>query len=1048
MISRRAFLTVAAGASAALHIRLAYPQISKQSTLELADAFLTPPLSARPFVYWFWINGNATREGITTDLEAMQRVGIGGVLLFEVDPGVPAGATPFASEEWRNLFHFACEEADRLGLEINLYNAAGWAGSAGPWITPELSMQKLVWSELAVEGERTLDLPLKEPERVAGFYRDIGVVAFQTPEDDSYRIPDIEFKASFIARSSPYDTDLGIPQSPVSFPVLPAESIVKEQQILDLSNQCKNGYLFWNAPPGKWTVLRFGHTSTGMDNHPTPVSGRGLECDKLSRSAIELQFSKFLGEVISNIGPLTGKTLVSTHIDSWESGSQNWTPAFRAEFFKRCGYDILPFLPVMTGRAVGSLEHSERFLWDLRKTISDMIRENYAGRLREMAHERGMRLSIEAYDGDPCDEMGYAGEADEPQGEFWLGRDYFPDVHRSWSWISNMVSAAHVYGKPIIAAEAFTAMPGENWLAHPASLKSLGDWAFCAGINRFVFHRYAMQPWPDRKPGMTMGPWGTHYERTQTWWEESKLWHTYVTRCQFLLRQGLFVADLCYLQPEGAPMRFRPPGVDMMSAAPPDTPGYNYDGCTPEVVLTRMSIKDGRIYLPDGMSYRVLVLPEPGEMPGAGTMTPQLLRRISELVLEGMILIGPPPQRSPSLASYPECDEEVQRIAAQLWGDCDGIKITEHPVGKGRVVWGKTPQQVLAAMNLPVDFSCLADAPFRYTHRRIEDGTDVYFVANKREIPTETICTFRISGRRPEFWWPETGKREDPAIYEESNGCIRMSIHLQENESVFVIFRKDRPIEADSVIAVMHNNVLLKDVAEHIRIARVERGAFHSHAWQPGLYTLRLLNGMEHKITVPPLSEPAAISGPWDLYFAPHWGAPEHIELPRLISWTEHEQQGVKYFSGKACYRKTFQIPPSMLKPNQRLYLDLGEVQVIASVRLNGEDVGTLWKPPFQIDITDFARAGNNLLEVIVVNLWPNRIIGDENLPEDCEWEPMPFGGDRLVKWPSWFLEGKPSPTGRFTFSTLRVWHKNAPLIRSGLLGPVTLRSEAIAFSE
>ncbi len=542
-------------------------------------------------------------------------------------------------------------------------------------------------------------------------------------------------------------------------------------------------------------MLRFGCTTTGVDNHPTPKAGRGLECDKLSKEAMDAHFANFLGKMVSDLGPLTGKTLVATHIDSWESGGQNWTAKFAEEFRKRRGYDLTPFLPAMTGRVVGDLETSERFLWDLRKTISDLLVENYAGHLRELAHEHGMRLTIEGYDGDPADEMRYASQADEPQGEFWLGRDYFPQVFRSWQWCSNMVSAAHVYGKRIIAAESFTSMPGEDWKAHPASIKPLGDWALCAGINRIVFHRYAMQPWLDRAPGMTMGPFGVHYERTQTWWEQTKGWHEYLTRCQFLLRQGWFVADLCYLQPEGAPMRFRPPGVDMHSADPPTAPGYNFDGCTPEVVLTRMKIEDGHIVLPDGMSYRALVLPEPGSMPGAGTMTPQLLQKIAELVNDGMLLIGPRPTRSPSLTGYPECDRELEKIADALWGDCDGVKVTEHRYGKGRVVWGKTPQDVLAAMGVARDFFTDSEATtaFRYIHRRAEDGTDYYFVANKRNIPVEEICNFRVDGWRPELWWPETGQVELPAMYERTPSGIRMAVRLPESGSVFVVFRAGNP---------------------------------------------------------------------------------------------------------------------------------------------------------------------------------------------------------------------------------------------------------------
>jgi hypothetical protein len=340
------------------------------------------------------------------------------------------------------------------------------------------------------------------------------------------------------------------------------------------------------------------------------------------------------------VGGLAGKALAATHVDSWENGAQNWTEQMRKEFQSRRGYDLLPYLPTLTGRVVQSQEISERFLWDLRKTVSELVVENYAGRLRELAHEHGLRFTIEAY-GSPCDFLPYAGQCDEPMGEFWVGGGALETC-------KGMASAGHVYGKRIIGAESFTAADQERWLAHPATIKSLGDRAFCEGINRFVVHRYAMQPWLDREPGMTMGPWGVHYERTQTWWELTPQWHRYLARCQFLLRQGLFVADICYLDSEGSPHGFQ----DRRRQ------GYDWDQCSPEVVLTRMNVKDGRLVLPDGMSYRVLVLPE------ERAMTAPLLRRIKELVAAGATVVGPRPLRSPSLTGYPQCRRHAQRVAA------------------------------------------------------------------------------------------------------------------------------------------------------------------------------------------------------------------------------------------------------------------------------------------------------------------------------------------------------------------------------------------------
>ena len=435
----------------------------------------------------------------------------------------------------------------------------------------------------------------------------------------------------------------------------------------------RGGRFAWDAPAGDWTVLRIGYTTTGKMNHPAPKESLGLECDKLSKEAAEAQFAGLIGKLVEDQRAVGAKSLQFTHIDSWEVGSQNWTPRFREEFRKRRGYDPLPYLPVITGRAVASQDISERFLWDLRRTVADLLVENYAGHMQELSHQHGLKLSIEAYGDGPLDNMPYAGRADMPVSEFWTGQE--PLVVNK-----EMPSAGHVYGRPIIAAESFTARPENGkWLNHPFRLKALGDQMFTWGVNRFIFHRYAMQPWMDRKPGMTMGQWGIHFERTNTWFDQSTAWLDYLARCQYLLQQGQFVADIAYLTSEKAPKGF--PNAEPLEPAPPA--GYDYDTLPSEVLLNRVTMRAGRLTLPDGMGYRVLVLP------ASNTMRPAVLRKIKELVEAGATVVGPPPARSPSLENYPAADAEVQRIAAELWGDCDGVNLTEHRFGKGRVIWGR-----------------------------------------------------------------------------------------------------------------------------------------------------------------------------------------------------------------------------------------------------------------------------------------------------------------------------------------------------------------------
>lgn len=1139
----------------------------------LERGFQIPPAAARPWVYWFWLNGNITSNGITADLEAMKRVGIGGVLIMEVDQGAPVGPVDFMGAQWRALFQHVVAEAQRLGLEVNMNDDAGWNGSGGPWIKPEQSMQKVVWTEMELEGPQHFEGALPQPKAVAGFYRDIAVQAFPTP--GPYRIENIHVKASYqVGGVGP------IPQTQ-----LPPEMVIERDRLTDLTARMDpSGRLVWDVPAGKWTVMRFGHTSTGVENAPSPASGRGLECDKLSREGIEANFAGMMGKLAADVGPAAGHTLVRTHIDSWENGSQNWTARMREEFQKRRGYDLLPFLPVMSGRVVGSLEISERFLWDLRQTVSDLVVENYAGHMAELAHQHGLKLSIEAY-GGPTDDLPYAGRADEPMAEFWIGGGGFPTP-------KEMASAAHTYGKPILGAESFTAADQEKWLEHPATIKALGDRAFCDGVNRFVFHRYALQPWrADYRPGMTMGPWGLHYERTETWWEQSRPWHEYLARCQFLLRQGRFVADLCYLQPEAAPQGFQGHNPK----------GYDYDNCSAEVVLTRLAVKDGRLVLPDGMSYRALVLPE------VSTMTPPLLRRIKELVQAGATVLGSRPQKSPSLNGYPECDEQVKQLGGELWADGDGQPVKEHRLGQGRVVWGVTPENLLAQMGVQPDF--ISRTRLRYIHRAAGE-TEIYFVANPQAHAVQAMARFRVAGKRPELWWPDTGRIDRAAVFTAKDGGTDVLLPLGPSGSVFVVFRRSAE-SFDPVVAVTHDGKSLlpapetapkivvqkaaygvlsdpqrtrdvrakvqemvdngdltftvarlaegddpapnivktleveytvgdrsfkvsgtdpeavhlpgsaakivvekavygvlddpkrtRDVRAKVQglvdaeedsfeVARLadgddpafnivktvvinytaggkhltatgtdpdtlylassegaeyvadvvgsERGGLVVEAWQPGEFELQTASGRTQRVPVPALPPPVEIGGPWEVEFAKGWGAPAKITLDRLVSWSQHPDAGVKYFSGAATYHKEFDVPRAMLAKNRRLYLDLGRVQVMAQVRLNGTDLGVLWKPPYRADITRVAKPGVNALEVKVVNLWPNRMIGDEQLPDDSTRNP----NGTLKAWPPWAQEGETSPTGRYTFTSWRLWKKGDALQESGLLGPVTLRTTA-----
>jgi hypothetical protein len=1117
---------------------------------ELASGFLRPPPSARPWVYWFWMDGNITRQGITADLEAMQRVGLGGVLLMDVSQGLPHGPVQFNGPEWRSLFQHAVSEAGRLGLELSLHNSAGWSGSSGPWITPEFSMQKLVSTKTNLTGPRLFVGKLPRFAGVSSNVWPVATLAFPAPTGDGGQPPgfpprrvtlagealdasklfdhdqatfvsiplvtdpnqrflELEFSEPFTAASlrlmgagqaqhfgatlqasengrayhevregrsrgsglflafeqtkarffrvaftsvNPelqslqfselelepayripwFQSKTGAGPMPAradsaSLTQIPNSAAIKPEQVVDLSARVDaTGTLTWQVPDGAWTILQIASSPIGTTTRTVWPQNSGLESDKLSREALKVHFDEFVGQLASLVGKQSA--FKATHIDSWEIGFQNWSPRLADEFKQRRGYDPLPYFPALTGRFVGSAEQSERFLWDIRRTIADLVADNYGGYMAELAHERGLQLSIEGYASlgkGPFDELQYAGRADSPMAEFWFGTNDLAQFE-----LRSMPSAAHTYGKRLVAAEAFTSEAAySKWLEHPALLKPLADAAFCEGVNRLVIHRYAHQPWLNCAPGMTMGPFGLHYERTQTWWAQSKPWHEYLTRCQYLLQQGLAVADACYLTAETP---FAPvPRRDQLS--PPLPTGYNYDLASPEVILSRMSVRDGRLVLPDGMAYQVLVLPD------SSSMRPQLLKKVKELVAAGATVVGRPPTISPSLAGYPQCDVDVKQIAADLWARCDGKSVTQNQFGRGKAIWGSSMEAVFLSNNITPDFQSSPRArssPLRWIHRQV-GSVDLYFVANPNADTVVADCQFRISGRVPELWDPETGQTEVAGIWHQQQGLTHVELDLKGGSSVFVVFnqssngadpvtelRRDGQTEAADVLSVAH------DGARSIAMSR------------PGAYSAKLASGKTLKTRVDQVTEPIKFVGPWQLMVPAGSGAPVELTLNRLVSWTTQTNSAVRFFSGTATYETTFDLPAELLAPAREFLLDLGRVEVIAELQVNEVDFGVLWRAPFGVDVTRALKPGPNRLRVKVTNLWPNRLIGDEFLPEDCVWDlsRQTDEGYPILEWPGWLQRGEPRRSGRTTFTTWKHWQKDSQLLQSGLLGPVTLR--------
>ena len=704
-------------------------------------------------------------------------------------------------------------------------------------------------------------------------------------------------------------------------PPVPETSVLPARHVVNLSDRMdENGILSWDVPEGDWTVLRMGYSLTGAKNRPARPGGLGYEVDKLNETHTRSYMETYLDMLEGSVGPLLGETLQYILMDSWEAGMQNWTDDMIREFESRRGYDPVPFLPAMAGYVVGSAEISDRFLWDFRRTLVEMFAENHYGTITELAHEKGMGtyseasgVSLEVIE----DALLNKKYVDIPMGEFWVrdlhpGEMYHVDVRGA-------ASAAHVYGKPFVAAEAYTGSDFES----PFTLKRIGDYWFTQGVNRFVFHTSTHQPL-DTKPGNAMV--GTHLHRNITWAEQAGPFVDYIARTSWMLQQGHFVADLVYLLEEGGPstMPFWSGGL---KPQPPE--GYDYDYINADALLTRLDVdEEGNLVLPDGISYKVLVLPQ------TDRMTLPVLRKVRDLVMGGATILGPKITASPGLNEYPESEKEVLEISGHLWGDLDGVGRTVRHAGRGLVAWGEPLTSLLERTGIlpDVDFSRELDADYTWIHKRSVDR-DIYFVSNRTGSPRDVEFRFRVSGMKAECWDPGDGSVE-PLTYYSGSGVTTVPLQLPEYGAVFVVFQRDT------------------------------EKPFHFAA-RP-----------EEKVL-------EVVSGPWELTFLPGPGNPGSVQLDSLISWTDLSGGAMKYFSGSARYSKTFRVPGSWISQDRKIMLDLGEVRELAEVKLNGNALPLLWKEPFRAEVTSEIRKGTNELEITVTNLWTNRLAGDERLPEE-----------------------------------------------------------------
>jgi hypothetical protein len=694
------------------------------------------------------------------------------------------------------------------------------------------------------------------------------------------------------------------------------DQVLNSQHMIDLTSLLRNGTLQWEAPAGDWTILRTGMTTTGIKNGPAAPNATGLEVDKINKKALQQHFDGFVGDILKSMPAEERKAFKYVVADSYETGSQNWTEGFSQKFSDTYGYDPKFYLPVLSGRIVNSVEASNRFLWDLRRLVADQVAYEYVGGLRELCEEHGLQMWLENYGhwGFPSEFLMYGGQSHLIGGEFWAEGDLGSIECRAAS------SAAHIYGKKQVSAESYTAAQ-KAFMRHPGSLKKRGDWSFTEGINHVVFHVYIQQAY-DRFPGVNAW-FGTEFNRNNTWFSQAKPWIDYQRRSQYMLQQGQYVADIAYFIGEDAPK--------MTGVTDPQLPkGYSFDYINAEVILNRLSVQNGRLTLPDGLSYRIMVLPR------TESMRPELLEKIRELVVQGAVIMGNPPQKSPSLQNYGQADQKVAAMAKELWGTTDKAMQEAVNYGKGKVYPYMALDKALAALGTAPDFKTATEQPVLWIHRKSADQ-DIYFITNQSDETISFDAFFRLSGLQPALWDATTGNIRALPEYSQQGQYTRVPLQLAPAESGFVVFTKQA--------ARQEETPLLQNFGTASVLKTIDQ------AWQVHFQ-----------------NEPL--------------GFDQQIAMQQLKDWTELEDESLKHFSGTATYKTSFRLEE---KPAARkVFLDIGKANVMASIKLNGNSVGGLWTAPWQIDVTDYLKSGENQLEIAVTNLWVNQLIGD-SAPGDAD---------------------------------------------------------------
>ena len=731
------------------------------------------------------------------------------------------------------------------------------------------------------------------------------------------RVNHFEEKAAFVATGDLYA---------YATPPVDVSMVIDKSDVVDLTSKMhSDGTLDWTPPGGEWVVLRFGYSLLGITNHPATPEATGLEVDKLNHQFVKDYFEKYLDSYKETVGPgeMGEKGIQYVINDSWEAGSQNWTDNIEAQFKTLRGYDPTPWLPVLTGRIVESAEASDRFLWDFRKTIADLIANEHYGELEAVLHERGMGHYGESHE----DRRAFVADGMEvkkfnevPMSAMWTQRPGVNEVQYGYNADNReSASVAHIYGQNIAAAESLTAAAAP-WAWSPATLKPTADQELLNGINRFVIHESAHQPLVGKAPGLTLGPFGQWFNRNETWAEQAASWVNYLARSSYMLQQGHFAADIVYFYGEDSNL------TAIFAHTAPDIPaGHGFDYINADGLIHELSVRNGLIVTKSGMEYKVLALD-----PYSRNMSLTVLRTIRALVESGATVAGPKPTGDPSLA---DDQAEFDRLATDLFGDGSGV----HRVGKGTVYAGQKLGDVFDALKLNPDFSYSpsnGDSNVQFAHRRLTDA-DIYFVDNRSDHEAVIDATFRIMGKTPELWRAETAEMS-PSSFKVADGRTTIPLRLEPWGTVFVVFRRTASTTSLAIPKVRETQL-------------------------------------------------ATIRGPWNVAFQSGRGAPASITMDELSDWSRSENSGVRYFSGIATYTKTIQASPEWFKKGSRLWIDLGDVKNLAIVIVNGREVGEPWHAPYRVDVTSALKPGENKITIQVINSWVNRLIGDQQ-PDEAKY--------------------------------------------------------------